>query len=754
MRLILSALFVLTTMLVVGPAHAQPSTPPDCSPLRALVAIPEIKYQSDQLFSGTLLLSDEWRALPGNPTAAGQATCHWQRLRFFRDGAGPWRSTGDPLPGPTLRAKVGNLVQLAFFNQVDPRNFPNTLDQGEVGNTDGCDVAMASRKNAPTTSSQIYPRNDQYPNCLHGSSTANVHFHGTHTTPSTTGDNVLLFVRPALRDGATLKPDDGFVRQQFSQFFEWCRAHGAPGKFAELPPAWREGQPQSQRELLQLYDSTAPYKGVNGNLPAAMKLWPKNAEKINAGFWPQYSIGAFPYCFPLPAYDPQKVKMGQAPGTHWYHAHKHGSTALNVGNGMAGALIIEGDYDAALRHFYRETPEHKNWGLQEQVLVIQQLESALPLLSPTAQYIATPPDPVLKRPPLSVNGRVNPVITMRPGQVQLWRIVNSSQRQFVQFDSFTVKGGATVVWRQIAQDGVQFAFENYQRIGRVYSHKFNLATANRADLLVRAPSVEAFYELKVVQSISDVPSGTPSTLLTVRVQADPKGKIEPPMDFIARPEDFPKLPEFLWDIPVRLYPGRELKFTTNPSPGRKGMGQMPTHEINGELFEDGRVDQRILVNNTEEWTVSNYSGIAHPFHIHINPFQIFEVFQPNSPDAKTPGNPCYANPADAGTWKPCHALTAPFVWWDTFAIPSSRTDTLPSTVCTTVDKCPANIQKYTTCANNTCTVTIPGYFKFRSRFVDFTGQYVLHCHILAHEDRGMMQLVEVTPRLTSPFTHH
>jgi FtsP/CotA-like multicopper oxidase with cupredoxin domain len=752
MKPTLSAIFILATLLAVAPAQAQPSTPPDCNPLRDLVQVPEIKYQSPQLLSGTLMLSDEWRAMPGNPTAAGQPTCAWQRLRFFKDGAGPWRSTGDALPGPTLRAKVGNLVQLAFLNHVDPRNFPNTLDQGETGKTDGCDVAMASRKNAPTTSSQIYPRNDTYPNCLHGSSTANVHFHGTHTTPSTTGDNVLLFVRPALREGSALKPDDGFVRQQFSQFFDWCRANGAPTKFDQLPAAWREGQPQSQRELLQLYDTTAPYKGVNGNLPPNMRLWPRNEAHINhvPPLWPQYSIGAFPYCFPLPVYDPQKVKMGQAPGTHWYHAHKHGSTAMNVGNGMAGAFVIEGDYDETLRNFYKETPQHKNWGLQEQVLVIQQLESALPLLSPTDQYIGTPG---LKRPPLSVNGRVNPVITMRPGQVQFWRIVNSSQRQFVQFDSFSTKGTGTVSWRQIAQDGVQFAPENYERIGKVNA-KFNLATANRADLLVRAPALEAFYELKVVQSISDVPAGTPSTLLTVRVQADPNKTIDPPMDFIpADPTVFPKLPEFLWDIPVRNYPSRELKFSTNPSPGRKGAGSMPTHEINGELFRDGHVDQPITLNTTEEWTVSNSSGIAHPFHIHINPFQIFEVFQPNSSAAKTPGM-CYANPADSSTWKPCHAITGPFVWWDVFAIPSARTDTLPSTVCTTVTGCPANIQKYTTCTSGTCTVTIPGHFKFRSRFVDFTGQYVLHCHILAHEDRGMMELVQVIPKPKSPYSHH
>jgi FtsP/CotA-like multicopper oxidase with cupredoxin domain len=33
----------------------------------------------------------------------------------------------------------------------------------------------------------------------------------------------------------------------------------------------------------------------------------------------------------------------------------------------------------------------------------------------------------------------------------------------------------------------------------------------------------------------------------------------------------------------------------------------------------------------------------------------------------------------------------------------------------------------------------------RSRFVDYPGSYVFHCHILIHEDRGMMFTVEVQP---------
>jgi hypothetical protein len=73
-------------------------------------------------------------------------------------------------------------------------------------------------------------------------------------------------------------------------------------------------------------------------------------------------------------------------------------------------------------------------------------------------------------------------------------------------------------------------------------------------------------------------------------------------------------------------------------------------------------------------------------------------------------------------------------------------ETLDASVCTKKDQCPADLQPYTDCEGDTCKVTIPGYFKMRSRFVDYTGQFVLHCHILAHEDRGMMELVEVVQK--------
>lgn len=42
---------------------------------------------------------------------------------------------------------------------------------------------------------------------------------------------------------------------------------------------------------------------------------------------------------------------------------------------------------------------------------------------------------------------------------------------------------------------------------------------------------------------------------------------------------------------------------------------------------------------------------------------------------------------------------------------------------------------------------------FRSRFDDFTGYWVNHCHILLHEDNGMMQMVECTDNASKVNYH-
>jgi hypothetical protein len=143
------------------------------------------------------------------------------------------------------------------------------------------------------------------------------------------------------------------------------------------------------------------------------------------------------------------------------------------------------------------------------------------------------------------------------------------------------------------------------------------------------------------------------------------------------------------------------------------------------------------------------------------------VFDPNSAEAKDSDNKeCYANPGDPATWGRCSALKPPFVWWDVLPIPSARQDTLD---CVKNEsgtyECPSSGGSSCSLGGNPqrqrcTTVKIPGYFKMRSRFVDFPGVFVQHCHILAHEDIGMMQLIEVytnppgpTKKITG-FTHY
>ena len=102
--------------------------------------------------------------------------------------------------------------------------------------------------------------------------------------------------------------------------------------------------------------------------------------------------------------------------------------------------------------------------------------------------------------------------------------------------------------------------------------------------------------------------------------------------------------------------------------------------ICGQRFNPERVDQRIRLGAVEEWTIVNEHGDDHIFHIHTNPFELVAVN-----DEK---------------------LATPF-WRDSVVVPRK------------------------------------GSIVFRSRFLDFTGRFVLHCHMMNHEELGMMQVVEV-----------
>jgi FtsP/CotA-like multicopper oxidase with cupredoxin domain len=812
---------------------------------RDLVDIPLIPADdATGILRGTLYtVSEQVRMATPGPTA-DTPTCYPQWVRAYRrDAPASWNppasQIGEPVPGPTLRTRVGGMIELTFLNLIDANKFPKADTGCEQTFKNGASQYPGTKvdPNPPTTPTGTLP--DTYPDCFAGSVFTNVHYHGTHTNPNTTGDNVFLNIRPSPRkhDG-TNAPEitADTVKAPFAEFFAACEAELKLNAGPKIwPRVWKDLTPNVQSALM---DPVKPFTA----------WYESNLKLIENGDWPQYYVAAYPYCFKLPAATTststtlitsatqtphthgagtsevdeaeapsRPVLMGQAPGTHWYHAHKHGSTTINVSNGMTGVVVIEGQYDDDINKTYGP-----NWTRSSatKVLVINQLGSLPGLLTGTGGGPG---------PDFSVNGRLRPTIKMAGNSVQMWRIANTSSRAGAYF---AAPSGLT--WKQLAQDGVQFTPANYWNNT---NRAFQLSSGNRADLLVKAPPYNAkssnTYDVLVYNTIDPIdrppakPAVAPLTLLRVVVTANGAD-----MNFLTQAQA-PTFPDFLKDVADEEITGTKLiKFASSPTPPPTG-GIFPVqHTIDGKKF-DGEVGVVVALNHAEEWKVVNETyppstsnQISHPFHIHINPFQISEIFDPNaalstkkgqgkvtiaagttnvvgagtafdqdfregdflwinagspamptatvvkvnSPtsmtiNVKAPGSAaappakpvtdaeytvatalytinesdarpgqCVLKAGKPETWKPC-APTEPEsgrIWWDVFPIPSGNTFTS---------------------GGGTTSTNIPGYFKMRSRFVDYSGYYVIHCHILAHEDRGMMTVVEVAP-VQTPYSHH
>lgn len=583
-------------------------------------------------------------------------------------------------PGPTLRARVGDFVEIEFFNAIDVSAFGDDgIDRGETGVADGCEVTKS------IGGELIYPAtSDVFPNCFHGSSTTNIHFHGFHVSPDGLGDNVLLKLRP----NPLLKEEE--VSSNFDAIFDRTRRGDPPRSWRDLPVELTA----LQEEMLAAYDDSATWKGEPGALPTANRLLPLLKEQVAAGLWPQFEIGAHPFSFQITPYSepgamdmthhhgeatPSPVVAGQAPGTHWYHTHVHGSTAINMYHGMAGVFVVEGEsYDGKLRALLP--------GLVEQVMIVQQYAEFPPLMVDSGASFL----------PLMVNGEAQPTISMRPGEVQLWRLVNGSVDAVCKLTGFRAHGeampGALPEWKQTAQDGVQFDPKTYatRPLHDAAYPLRNFAPGNRVDLLVQAPALAVAAQSATFDLEIAIDDQSTQPLLSLVVIGESMAMTLP------TEAAFPPRPGFLADLEADPAIARTITF----SEAANGP------QIDGREFSDGEYDHTLVLGDTEEWKLVNTTrSAAHPFHIHVNPFQVIEVFDPGMPE-------------EHRLYKP----PAPRPWQDTVAIPRR-------------------------------VGAAQGYVKIRHRFDDFVGSFVLHCHILEHEDRGMMQLVRVVPR-ASLTRHH
>jgi FtsP/CotA-like multicopper oxidase with cupredoxin domain len=146
------------------------------------------------------------------------------------------------------------------------------------------------------------------------------------------------------------------------------------------------------------------------------------------------------------------------------------------------------------------------------------------------------------------------------------------------------------------------------------------------------------------------------------------------------------------DVADNEVKGRQsLEFKINLSGG-------PVFQIDGKPYDPNRIDRTLVLGGVDEWTLTSFTDppVGHPFHIHVNPFQVVKIVAPNGSDVSVDGE---ANDKQYADLKG--------VWRDTLFVK-------------------------------------PGYqVVMRTRYQRYIGDFVLHCHILDHEDQGMMQNIRI-----------
>ena len=329
-----------------------------------------------------------------------------------------------------------------------------------------------------------------------------------------------------------------------------------------------------------------------------------------------------------------RIPATQPPGMYWYHPHAHGHSDEQVRNGMSGALVVEGLLDPF--------PELR--GLREHVLLLKDAQIG------DGKIVRRGIGDDAER---TVNGQLDPTITLQPGETQLWRIGNVGADLYY---LLTLDGHR---FYEVARDG--------HRLARlVPKRQLLLEPGAREEVLVQAAG-PGTYQLRTA-GFDTGPQGNRypgAVLATVRVE----GAAVPPLT-----------------LPKRLLPVADLRRRIT---GRRTIVFSETADgdtlfVDGRTFDPSRTDTRVTLGAIEEWTIRNESGELHDFHIHQTHFQVTEV---NGVRQRFDGYQDIVNVPVHGAVKVIIPFTDPVI----------------------------------------------------------VGRFVYHCHLLSHEDKGMMATIEVMP---------
>ncbi len=373
-------------------------------------------------------------------------------------------------------------------------------------------------------------------------------------------------------------------------------------------------------------------------------------------------------------------------GLYWYHPHVHGLSEAAVQGGASGAIIVDG-----IQQFKPAVI-----GLTERVLLVRD-QIVAGQLAPGGSIPSW--DLSLNSVPVAYPDETPAVIQMNPGVSEFWRLGNLSADTIL--DVQVIYDGAPQRLSLVGIDGVPVGPWNWKNgPTTLFQTHLRIPPASRMEFIVKAPSAAVQHASFVTSTIQTGPQGDNDPSRTIATIETTNGSIVVGNDAV---------------LPAASGPPRDPRFADliNKRPAASHVIYFSEAKPDHLFFitVDDQTPQPYGPNNppaltvqqgtVEEWTIQNRSRENHEFHLH----QVHFLTESQSNFTVNGSAPA---PAVLGQVED----TVEVPYWD-----GNPDHPYPS---------------------------IKVLVDFRGPDL---GDFVFHCHILEHEDSGMMGIIRVVPTL-------
>jgi FtsP/CotA-like multicopper oxidase with cupredoxin domain len=386
------------------------------------------------------------------------------------------------------------------------------------------------------------------------------------------------------------------------------------------------------------------------------------------------------------------IPKNEPPGLYWYHPHVHGIASPSVQGGATGVIEVEGI--ANIQPAVAGMPE-RFIVLRDQQFVEMPATNNYPFWDVSVNYV-----------PVSYPKYIPAIIKMHNGTQEFWRVANAGANTIM--DLQVKYDGVPQQLQIVAWDGVPTGSQDGKRQGTIVTDTHALLPpASRVEFIIAPPKKSVKSAILETETIDGGPasdSNPKRPLAAIQLTDNPKERLPRTAERTGPPnvQRFERLQD------AKVTAKRVLYFSEIPSvlPKQvkdKRAGAPPVAEpvkfyitVEGEflMLYDPNEPPAIITTQgaVEEWRIENRSPEVHEFHIHQIHFLVEEVDGVKIPKDQQQ-------------------------FYDTFQVPYWKGR---------------------------------GHYPYIKVRMDFRGaidgDFLYHCHILDHEDGGMMAKIRVLPK--------